>query len=332
VEDLPEIYHLESIEQVRALADELRLRIVDLLLGQALTVTQLGKLLGVAPARVHYHVRELERVGLLRLVETREKGGILEKYYRAVARHVAVPPALLRGASPDESIAAIEHLLQSVSATFVQAFAHALRAPETPRTPLALTTTPLWLAPQEHEQLVARIQALLEPYTLPRNVPDERPCNLVQILYAPPAPTGDVATVVAPSPPAPPRSPRQDFGGVAGASKAATPSPLAAGHRKKGYRLTIADLPGGAADPATAAAGHQQKSYTFAAGAITYARQDLENIVARGQALESFTLGFCSFAADIPAELVDRAFARFRHRGKLRASPEVREVLKRKEV
>jgi hypothetical protein len=42
-------------------------------------------------------------------------------------------------------------------------------------------------------------------------------------------------------------------------------------------------------------------------------------------------MGYCSFARDIPAELADRAIARFHHRGVLFASPAVREVLKRKE-
>jgi len=75
-----ERYEIENIEQLRAIADVLRLRIIDILQKQPMTVTQLGEVLGLAPAKVHYHVRELERVGLLRLVETREKGGILEKY------------------------------------------------------------------------------------------------------------------------------------------------------------------------------------------------------------------------------------------------------------
>lgn len=38
-----------------------------------------GVLHRLARSDAHYHVRELERVGLVQLVETREKGGILEK-------------------------------------------------------------------------------------------------------------------------------------------------------------------------------------------------------------------------------------------------------------
>src|SRR5579875_2308990 len=98
---MQERYEIETLEQLRAIADMLRLRIVDLLYERPMTVTQLAERLGIAPAKVHYHVRELEKVGLLRLVETREKGGILEKYYQPVARDIAVEKQLLSAPPAD---------------------------------------------------------------------------------------------------------------------------------------------------------------------------------------------------------------------------------------
>ena len=58
-----ENYEIETIEQLRAIADMRRARILELLRDQPMTVTQLGELMGEAPAKIHYHVRELERVG-----------------------------------------------------------------------------------------------------------------------------------------------------------------------------------------------------------------------------------------------------------------------------
>src|SRR5215467_8134776 len=105
--DLPEAYNLETIEQVRALADNLRLRIVNQLTAQAMTVTQLGAVLGIAPSKLHYHVHELEKVGLLHLVETREKGCILEKYYRSIAKSINAPATLFQSIPPDELVATL---------------------------------------------------------------------------------------------------------------------------------------------------------------------------------------------------------------------------------
>src|SRR5215469_7169992 len=115
MQDLPDSYAIENIEQVRAMADELRIRIVDQLLLRPMTVTQVGEALGTAPNKIHYHVRELERLGLVVLAETREKGGILEKYYRPVAKSFNVPDELLRAAPPDEIIGAVRELLQVVN-------------------------------------------------------------------------------------------------------------------------------------------------------------------------------------------------------------------------
>src|SRR5260221_14087956 len=123
-----ENYEIETNEQLRAIADMRRARILELLRDQPMTVTQLGELMGEAPAKAHYHVRELERVGLLRLVQTREKGGILEKYYRAVAEDIQVPRSLLSSAPTDEALAALGKIFALASGDFLAAAARDLRA------------------------------------------------------------------------------------------------------------------------------------------------------------------------------------------------------------
>ena len=78
---------LESVGQIRALAHPERQRILRLLATGAMTNKQLADRLGESAARLHFHVRELHRAGLIELVEERPRGGILEKYYRAAARN-----------------------------------------------------------------------------------------------------------------------------------------------------------------------------------------------------------------------------------------------------
>src|SRR6266704_3869893 len=121
-----ENYEIETNEQLRAIADMRRARILELLRDRPMTVTQLGELMGEGPAKIHYHVRELERVGLLRLVETREKGGILEKYYQPVAKNISVSKTLFMTAPPDESLAATSSWLDQVKDGFQRAFRSAL--------------------------------------------------------------------------------------------------------------------------------------------------------------------------------------------------------------
>lgn len=167
-----EHYEIENIEQLRAIADMLRLRIIDLLQKKPMTVTQLGDELDVAPAKVHYHVRELEKVGLLHLAETREKGGILEKYYQPVAREISVEKSLL-SAPPDEALAMTGAWLNQIKDGFQQAFRRALEMRDAkPR--MSIGFTHMYVTAEEQEQLCKQIAELLKPYEERRGIQGEQ--------------------------------------------------------------------------------------------------------------------------------------------------------------
>jgi len=184
--DLPETYELETLEQLRAIADELRSRIVEALGHRAMTVTQLGEMLGHAPAKIHYHVRELERVGLVRLVATREKSGILEKYYRAVARSFTAAKALLSGAPSDETIATMRAFLDNASQGFLRATEYTVRNQlwENPKV-WGLNATQIWITYDEMKELARRVQVEFDRYSVPRGVEGEEERTFVMMGYDP---------------------------------------------------------------------------------------------------------------------------------------------------
>ncbi len=180
-----ERYEIENIEQLRAIADVLRLRIIDILQKQPMTVTQLGEVLGLAPAKVHYHVRELERVGLLRLVETREKGGILEKYYQPVAHYIGVEQTLL-STPPDEAMAMLSQLLGQVSNNFLRAFRQELEQRSEKhegKTVLGLGFTRLFITVDEMKGLYKQMEELFKPYETSRNVEGEQEILVTTLTY-----------------------------------------------------------------------------------------------------------------------------------------------------
>ncbi len=291
-DELPEVYSLESIDQMRAMADNLRLRILQLLALTAMTVTELGKQLGVPANKTHYHVRELERVGLLRLVETREKSGILEKYYRAVARDFTIPTSLLQGTAADEGLALIDEFAHTMLGGLQRAARIAVHQPEETRDTLSLGASYLWLTRDEFREVNKGIASLLEPYAHPRDIPGAREHTFALIAYVTPPLTKETAE----------------------SSALARPPDSAA-----------------SSAPGSAAPTPKRRRVTVSAGAISFARADLERIAAANERLDLYVLGVCSFADDIPADLVDRAIGRFRHRGKLIASAAVRDILLRSE-
>jgi DNA-binding transcriptional ArsR family regulator len=169
---MQERYEIETLEQLRAIADMLRLRIVDLLYERPMTVTQLAERLGIAPAKVHYHVRELEKVGLLRLVETREKGGILEKYYQPVARSFEVAKELLHSSAGDEVIQTTRGWFQQFQDGFLRSIqAHAQHPTEKPMYSFGLTR--LYMTHEELEKLLHTIAELARPYEVRRDIEGE---------------------------------------------------------------------------------------------------------------------------------------------------------------
>ena len=74
----------KGLEQVRAMAHPLRLRLIELFARQPQTAKQAAQRLGQPPTRLYHHVAILERAGLLRLKETRAVRGATEKYFEIV--------------------------------------------------------------------------------------------------------------------------------------------------------------------------------------------------------------------------------------------------------
>jgi DNA-binding transcriptional ArsR family regulator len=79
----------DSVDGLRAFAHPVRLRILSLLGGRALSATQLAAELGIAHGSASYHLRRLAAAGLVELAEERVRRGGTERSYR-----LAVPAAL----------------------------------------------------------------------------------------------------------------------------------------------------------------------------------------------------------------------------------------------
>ncbi|HEX5166560.1 MAG TPA: winged helix-turn-helix domain-containing protein [Thermomicrobiales bacterium] len=106
-DDLPIVHELNTLEQLRAVSDPLRVAIFRLLREREHTVKELCDELGESSTRLYYHVGELERVGLVRLVRTESKSGTTHKYYRSVSQFLNVPTSLLHddSRSPEQEAA-----------------------------------------------------------------------------------------------------------------------------------------------------------------------------------------------------------------------------------
>ncbi|MGE7092943.1 ArsR/SmtB family transcription factor [Lysinibacillus sp. NPDC048646] len=77
---------IQTYEQLKAISDPLRTKILMYLVERPFTCHQLAEELNLTRAKILYHLRELEKHGFIKLVKKVEQGGNLLKYYQAVAR------------------------------------------------------------------------------------------------------------------------------------------------------------------------------------------------------------------------------------------------------
>jgi DNA-binding transcriptional ArsR family regulator len=126
---MEKIYSLKTLEELKALSDPLRIRLIEAFADQPMTTRQVARLLGEKPTRLYHHVEALEKLGLLKLVETRQNRGTMEHYYQAIAREFTVDAELLNIQNHSkETSQAVEDLLINVLQTSLAELRRSLRA------------------------------------------------------------------------------------------------------------------------------------------------------------------------------------------------------------
>lgn len=113
-----DVYFLESIEQVKVLGDPIRYRMA-LLLARPMTCAGLARALGMTRPKAHYHLKQLEAVGVVRRHSEALSNGIMEKFYVTVGRMLHFGKLLPRSAAlPDnvspETVGAISGFLAAM--------------------------------------------------------------------------------------------------------------------------------------------------------------------------------------------------------------------------
>src|ERR1700759_2591462 len=91
---------IDTPAAAEASLDPMRGRLLAALVEPA-SATMLAARVGLARQKVNYHLRELERHGLIELVEERKKGNVTERVLRATAASYVISPAVLAAVQPD---------------------------------------------------------------------------------------------------------------------------------------------------------------------------------------------------------------------------------------
>ena len=196
---------IRGTKQLQVLGNPLRVRMLEHLCREPLTATQLGDLMEMAPARAHYHLKQLVSVELAELIERRETSGIVEKYYRAVARRFHLDKTVAYDPEGHAASHNAQHVqVRSAVAAFERHVQEATdAAPDGALPPdVICSVRDLRMQPARYERFLARLRALLLEFdTDPQsNWPSTQEYKLVLLAYpdtksaSPPAPPETLRT------------------------------------------------------------------------------------------------------------------------------------------
>lgn len=102
--ELPAVGLIRDHDQAASLLQPDRLKLLGALTTPD-SASGLARRFDLPRQRLNYHLRELERVGLIELVEERRRGNCVERVVRATARAYVISPEVLGalGDSPDQA-------------------------------------------------------------------------------------------------------------------------------------------------------------------------------------------------------------------------------------
>lgn len=91
---------IEDPEAASSALDPIRVRLLAAL-AEPSSATMLAGKIGQPRQKINYHLRELERHGLVELVEERRKGNVTERLVQATAASYVISPTALASLTPD---------------------------------------------------------------------------------------------------------------------------------------------------------------------------------------------------------------------------------------
>lgn len=165
--------------ELRALAHPIRLRILSLLTGAAMTAAEVARELNLNHANASYHLRQLHAAGAIEVAgEERIRGGVAKRY-RYEVNYEAGPKAKLR--KPTD--AAQRRLAFAAMAAELRRRAEYLRSSAGPS---LLTDAELWVDPEQWQEIVTRVgdaSAALHLAAKPARTPGTIRVNATMALF-----------------------------------------------------------------------------------------------------------------------------------------------------
>ena len=153
---------LSNPRAIRALAHPARLAIIEALFsGDELTATECAALTGLSPSATSYHLKALERWGIVEAGQPRADGR--DRPWKAKGRSIEVSSQVPRGTVLAES-AVLETFLDRNRALVAEFLDHQASEPPEWRDAVDLANGDYWLTAGELAEVSRALRSVLQPY------------------------------------------------------------------------------------------------------------------------------------------------------------------------
>ncbi len=93
---MKDILVLRELDQIKAISHPYRIEIIECFEDeQPATAKQIADRMGEPHAKINYHIKTLQKVGILELIDEKVKSGIIEKYYRPAAKTFVIDRSIM---------------------------------------------------------------------------------------------------------------------------------------------------------------------------------------------------------------------------------------------
>lgn len=188
-EDILESLRIEAPEQAMALLNPLRADIAARLAVPA-SAAEVARAIGEAPQRINYHLKALEKAGLVRRVGTRQVRNLVEVLYQAVAKtfilsdQLGMKPETVRRLKDQGSLSHLVQTAERIKQDALLLMEHSDEGQDIPSASLQFQIS-LRDAEERHafvEEYASLVRQLTAKYRKPAN--EEEPADPYQVVLA----------------------------------------------------------------------------------------------------------------------------------------------------
>jgi DNA-binding transcriptional ArsR family regulator len=161
-----EEFPIDDLETLGIIIGEPRIEIIEML-RQPLSVAELAGKMDVPRTRLYHHIKMLEEVGAIVVVDERRAGAMTEKIYQVAAKSFQPSEKFLESAAPKEQAEAILDSVFSITKTdFLRAVERKLVSMKDAEQARRLTIARhlFTLTPERITELVTRLEELLSEF------------------------------------------------------------------------------------------------------------------------------------------------------------------------